>query len=140
MNLLGNIQPTHDALTMQQLRLQVIAENIAQAQTTKTESGGPYKRRELVFSSYMDPAEQNGSRANLPRLKLDSIKTDETPGQRVHQPGHPHADKDGYVTYPNVAVSLEMVDLMQAARAYEANLQVVKTSKQMVEQALSISK
>lgn len=140
MDLLGNIQPTQDALSLQQMRLQVIAENIAQAQTTSTPDGGAYQRRELVFSAFFDQTTGNGGNSDLPRLRMEGIQKDETAGQRVHQPGHAHADEEGYVTYPNVAVSLEMVDLMQAARAYEANLQVVKTSKQMAEQAMGIGK
>lgn len=139
MDLLGNIKPTQDALQIQQLRLQVIAENIAHAQTTRTAQGGPYQRRELVFSSYLDPkAKSDIEGASLPRLRLDSVAKDPTPGDRIHQPGHPDADENGYVTYPNVAVSMEMVDLMQAARAYEANLQVVRTSKEMAEKAMTI--
>lgn len=138
MDLFSTIQPTQDALAIQQLRMQVIAENIANAQTTMTENGGPYQRREVVFSSYFDKASK-GLSQELPRIRLEAVEADQTPGPTVHQPGHPNADENGYVTYPNVAVSLEMVDLMQAARAYEANLQAVRTAKEMAEKAMAIS-
>lgn len=138
MDLFSTIQPTQDALAIQQLRMQVIAENIAHAQTTMTESGGAYQRREVVFSSFFDK-DSKGLSQELPRIHVEGIETDDTPGPTVHQPGHPHANDEGYVTYPNVAVSLEMVDLMQAARAYEANLQAVRTAKDMAEKAMSIS-
>jgi flagellar basal-body rod protein FlgC len=140
MDFFSHIQPTQDALAVQQTRLQVIAENIAHAQTTRTAEGGPYQRREVVFSAYFDPSSPNRSERSLPRLQMESLRVDETPGQRVHQPGHPDADENGYVTYPNVAVSLEMVDLMQTARAYEANLQAVRTTKEMAEKAMAIKR
>lgn len=140
MDLLGHLQPTQDALSMQQLRLQVIAENIANAQTTRTVDGGPYQRREVVFSAMLDRMNSGGSDRPLPRIEIEGIRADAGEGPRVHQPGHPDADEGGFVSYPNVAVSLEMVDLMQASRAYEANLQVVRTSKTMAEQAMSIGR
>ena len=143
MNLLGHLQPTHDALEMQQLRLQVIAENIAQAQTTRTPDGGPYQRKQVQFSTYLERAgglDAPARGVELPRLKVDGLVSDDSPGERVFQPGHPDADADGFVTYPNVAVSMEMVELLQASRAYEANLQVVRTAKEMVEQALTIGR
>lgn len=125
---------------MQQMRLQVIAENIAHAQTTRTADGGPYKRQEVVFSAVLKGAANlSGDRA-LPRMEIQGIREDSSEGPRVHQPGHPDADEEGFVSYPNVAVSLEMVDLMQASRAYEANLQVVRASKSMAEQAMLIGR
>jgi len=139
MDLFGHIQPTQDALAMQQLRMQVIAENIAHAQTTRTPDGGAYQRREVVFSSYFDASANNHTDRNLPRIQLESIKSDDTPGPMVHEPGHPDADENGYVSYPNVAVSLEMVDLLQSARAYEANLQTIRVTKEMAEKAMAIS-
>lgn len=138
MNIIGELQTTNDALTMQQMRLQVIAENIAQAQTTKTPEGHAYQRKQVVFSSYMDRSGPAGDA--LPRLRIDGVESDRGLGERVHNPGHPHADKDGYVTYPNVSVSMEMIDLLQASRAYEANLVSIRTAKEMAEQAMSVGR
>jgi flagellar basal-body rod protein FlgC len=141
MNIIGELQSTYDALTVQQRRMQVIAENIAQSQTTRTPSGGAYQRKMVNFSSYLDQNSTSGfSGASLPRLKMDGITYDETPGMRVEEPGHPHADEDGFVTYPNVSVSMEMVDLLEASRAYEANLASIRTAKEMAEQAMSMGR
>ncbi len=141
MDILGHLQPTQDELAMQQTRLQIIAENIAQAQTTRDVDGQPFQRREVVFSAFLDRnASAPTSRTELPRLQVEGIRQDDTPGQRVFQPGHPHADEEGYVTYPNVSISMEMVDLLQASRAYEANLQVVRTSRELAEKAMNISR
>lgn len=135
-------------LTAQRLRLDLISNNIANAQTTRTEQGGPYQRKDVVFM----PEEQNGF---LPKLlaahrsqngslqggvRVAEITTDTETGSRVYDPNHPDADADGYVTYPNVDVVVEMTNMLSATRSYEANLASVEASKRMALKALEIGK
>jgi flagellar basal-body rod protein FlgC len=133
------------ALRAERMRLDVIATNLANAQTTRTPEGGPYKRRHVIFE-----AQQLGSPfgetiaalgAEDPRqgVQVTGVVDDPTPPRMVFDPGHPDADKQGYVAYPNVNPVLEMVDLMTATRAYEANVQAVTAGRRMDDAALSIS-
>ena len=140
---------TASALTAQRLRMDVISNNVANAETTRTADGGAYQRQQVYFMAkqsesgilpQIKAAAKRQIQAPGKGVQVSSIIADDSPGNKVYDPNHPDADEEGFVTYPNVAVSMEMVDLMQASRAYEANLQVVKTARTMVEQALSISR
>lgn len=141
-------------LSAQHLRLDIISNNIANAETTRTERGGPYQRQDVVFeaqdfSSYL-PADVQSLVKSHTGLDFDStnqggvqvtkITTDTTPGQRVYDPTHPDADKDGYVTYPNVDLVTEMTNMISATRSYEANLSVIDAAKTMATKALDIGK
>jgi flagellar basal-body rod protein FlgC len=138
------------ALSSQRLRMDVITNNIANAETTRTESGGPYQRQDVVFTteqknSFLPAflrARKNSdvTQANLEGVRVESIVTDDTPGNRVYEPTHPDADKDGYVTYPNVDIVVEMTNMISATRSYEANLTVVDMAKQMAMKALDIGR
>lgn len=136
MELIPALNITGDALDAEKLRMEVISENIAHAQTTRGEDGSPYRRKEVTFESYLD---RNGGAAEE-RLRVSSVAEDESPGKRVYMPNHPHADAEGMVEFPNVQLSREMVDLITASRSYEANLTILRTSKQMAEQAMSIGR
>jgi flagellar basal-body rod protein FlgC len=135
-------------LTAQRLRLDLISNNIANAQTTRTARGGPYQRQEVVFMP-------EGVNASLPqpvaarRGGLDSLQggvqvaeiiTDPTAGPRVYDPTHPDADANGYVNYPNVDITVEMTNMLSATRSYEANLTAVEAVKRMALKALEIGK
>lgn len=112
-------------------RLAVIAENIANAQTTNRGDGTPYRRKEAVFET-----ELSGELAGL--VRVASVSEDQrTPFERVSIPGHPMADQDGMVAFPNVNPVFEMVDLLAASRAYEANLQAARIFRGMVDQTLN---
>jgi flagellar basal-body rod protein FlgC len=119
--------------------MEVAATNIANAETTRTDSGGPYRRQQVVFSTLLNGA-MGGARSadGLGGVQIAEVTPDNSELPRVHAPGHPDADADGYVTYPNVQVSHEMVDLMTAARAYEANLKSIQAFKSMTEQSLAL--
>lgn len=140
------------ALTAQRLRLDVIANNVANAETTRTADGGPYKRQEVVFTT------QGRDTSFLPALVLarrrqaaadvlpiqgvqarQIIAQDEA-GPRVYEPNHPDADADGYVTYPNVNIVTEMTNMLSATRSYEAGLAVVEAAKRMALRALEIGR
>ena len=139
MNLIAGIDVTAGALNAQKTRLDIVAQNIANAQTTRTPEGGPYQRQVVSFESELVQRERVGGLA-MQTVKVGSITADRTPGQQVFNPQHPDAGPDGLVTMPNVNLAYEMVDLITASRAYEANLSVVKNARQMAMKALDIGK
>ena len=137
MNLISGIDVTAGALNAQKTRLDIVAQNIANAQTTRTPNGGPYQRQVVSFETEL--LRRTGG-ATLQGVKVASIAPDRTPGQQVYNPQHPDAGADGLVTMPNVNLSFEMVDLITASRTYEANLSVVKNARQMAMKTLQIGK
>jgi flagellar basal-body rod protein FlgC len=147
-------------LAGERLRLEVVANNIANASSTRTTDGGPYRRQDVVFAAVLNERLQTvgGSRKSaagprgsagprglagraLPQLggvQVVGIADDMSEFHRVHNPGHPDADADGFVTTPNIDLPVEMVNMITASRAYEANLRALQTFRQMAEQALSL--
>ena len=138
MNLIAGVDVTAGALNAQKTRLDIVAQNIANAQTTRTQAGGPYQRQIVSFESEL--VRRVGAGQSLQTVRVGGITADRTPGQQVYNPQHPDAGADGMVTMPNVNLSFEMVDLITASRAYEANLAVVKNARQMAMKALEIGK
>jgi flagellar basal-body rod protein FlgC len=139
MNILSGIDVTGSALNAQKTRLDIVAQNIANAQTTRTPNGGPYQRQVISFETELI-RRQGGTGAALQSLKVATVGTDRSAGQQVYNPQHPDAGADGLVTMPNVNLSYEMVDLISASRAYEANLSVAKNARQMAMNTLQIGK
>jgi flagellar basal-body rod protein FlgC len=139
MNLISGIDVTASALDAQKTRLDIVAQNIANAETTRTPDGGPYQRQVVSFESEL-VRQQGSAGPAMQTVKISGITADPTPGQQVYNPQSPDAGADGMVTMPNVNLAYEMVDLITASRAYEANLSVVKNAKQMAEKALEIGK
>lgn len=135
-------------LTAQRLRLDLISNNIANAQTTRTEKGGPYQRQDVVFmpegSNPAVPQTVSARRGELNNLqggvKVSEITTDQTAGPRVYDPSNPDADTNGYVNYPNVDIVVEMTNMLSATRSYEANLASVEAVKRMALKALEIGR
>jgi flagellar basal-body rod protein FlgC len=128
-------------LTAERARMDVTAENLANAQTTRGADGQPYRRKEVIlqerpggFGAQLSAA--MGGRAG--GVQVAGIAQDATPGKRVYDPGHPDADADGYVTMPNVDAVAEMVDLISASRAYEANVTAMQAAKQMFTKTLEL--
>ena len=136
-DILSGIQSTAAALDAERTRLDVISENIANANTTHGPDGKPYQRQVVVFESALQQA-MNG--AQIPALKVAGIEKDQRPFEMVYEPGNPDADEHGMVAMPNVNVNEEMADMIAASRAFEANLAVVKNARTMALQILSISK
>lgn len=134
MDLIPAINITSSALKAEKVRMEVVAENIANAQTTRDVNGQPYQRKVVSFQSVLE-ASGKGSGVTVSRFSKDS-----TPGESIYNPSHPHAGPDGMVRMPNVKVAMEMIDLMNASRAYEANLAVVRNAKQIALQAINIGK
>jgi flagellar basal-body rod protein FlgC len=138
MDLLPGGSITASALNAERLRMEVIAQNIANAHTTMSPTGEPYRRQLVSFEAVLDQA--GGSRSNplAKSVAVKGIQGDPSDFPRVYNPGHPHADAQGMVAMPNVELPLEMVDMIAASRSYEANLAVMKTSKHLLKQALAI--
>ena len=138
MNLIPGVDITSGALAAQKTRLDIVAQNIANAQTTRTPQGGPYVRQVVSFETELVRRTSGG--APLETVRVEAITPDRTPGQRIYNPQHPDAGPDGVVTMPNVNLSYEMVDLITASRSYEANLSVLKSARQMALKALEIGR
>lgn len=157
MNLFAAFEISGSGLTAERLRMDTIANNIANANTTRTAFGGPYRRQEVVFSPRqnvqpffllpsegLDKVSKSGD-DNLESqigegVKVDAVVSDNSPPKLVYDPGNPDADAKGYVAMPNVNVVNEMVDLISASRAYEANVNAINSAKSMHASALSIGK
>jgi flagellar basal-body rod protein FlgC len=146
MSMFGGMEISASALTAQRLRMNVTAENLANAETTKGADGNPYRRKEVVlqsvasgnsFGSQLSAA--MGSKGVAPGgVQATQIAEDPTNGKLVYDPSHPDADERGYVRMPNVDTVTEMVDLIDAQRAYEANVTAMSASKQMFAKTLEI--
>ena len=144
MAFLDSMSISASALTATRLRMDVIAENIAGSNTTRTENGEPYRRKYVVFqertndrdfSSFFKRAKTVGK-----GVRVLQIGTDMSEFKYDYNPTHPDADENGYVRYPNVEVVQEMVDMMSAYRAYEANITAINTFKDMAIKTLEIGK
>ena len=132
-------------LSAQRLRMNTLSANLANANTTRTEEGGPYKRRDVVFSASPtgSPFEDflNGTNgAQLSKVKVVDIHEDTKEPRSVFDPTHPDADGEGYVQMPNIQVMTEMVNMITATRAYEANATAVNEAKQMAVKSLEIGR
>jgi flagellar basal-body rod protein FlgC len=136
MNILSATAITASALDAEKMRVDITSQNIANANTTKGVDGKAYQRRIVAFESVLN--EQMG--ANMQGVRISEIRPDQTPGEVISNPNHPHADDEGNVQMPNVNVAFEMVDMITATRSYEANLAVVRNARQMANQALAIGR
>ena len=138
--ILSGIQSTTAALEAERTRLDVISENIANAQTTRGPDGKPYQRHVVVFESALQQAIGDQAQSQTPTLKVARIDKDPRPPIMVYEPGHPDADANGLVATPNISINEEMADMIAASRAFEANLAVVKNSRSMAMQTLAIGR
>ena len=143
MDLIPGLQSSASALHAERIRMEVISQNIANANTTKAEDGEPYRRQLVHFDAIL--RKQMGQKADLPSNNLSEVRAsriieDSRPFREVHQPGHPDADGNGIVKYPNVHIHEEMADLISASRAYEANMSVIRTSRTLAMQTINMGK
>ena len=132
-------------MSAERLRLDVISENIANANTTRTKEGGPYERKNVIFTEKVSTADSFGEVLNRTisgigdGVKVTAITKDtDTDMNLVYEPSHPDADENGYVLYPNVNIVTEMTDLIDASRAFEANATAFEASKNVASRGLSI--
>ncbi len=147
-----NINTSASGLTAQRTRMDVISDNIANVNTTRTEDGGPYRRKTPVFRNRASRGAGRFSRILSERasrfsqsgdssrrgVEIAEIAEDDSPFKTVYNPEHPDADDDGYVEKPNVEITMEMVDMIDASRAYEANINALETAENTAQRALDI--
>lgn len=146
MGYFSSLDVSASGMSAQRMRMDLISQNIANANTTKTEDGTPYRRQTLLlgtnsnnpFSNYLTGT----SKSELAdgKVKIQGIVEDNSDFRKVYEPDNPEADEEGYVSYPNVDIVTEMVDMISASRSYEANVTASTASKNMAMQALNIGK
>lgn len=142
MKFLQSLNISGSGLSAQKLRMDIASQNIANAQSTRTENGTPYRRKTVVlesakdFQSTLDAAVQTGPRG----VRVKAVVEDPTPLVPVYDPTHPDANEDGYVMMPNVNTAQEIIDIMAASRAYESNVTALNATKAMALKALEIGK
>jgi len=160
-NFLNSFDISGYGLSAQRVRVNTISSNIANAQTTRTEEGGPYRRKEVVFKAvnfndvyndmlnkesntlgYADPLDEGefGKKANpaIMSVIVDKVVRDDSKPQMKYEPNHPDADANGYVAYPNINPVVEMADLVEATRSYQANVAAFQSAKDMANSAISL--
>jgi len=142
MSLFGVFSVSSSGMEAQRIRTQLLAENIANTETTRTAEGGPYRRKDALFtsqnseepfSSVLD-SEMN----TMTGVAVREVMVDESAPQRRYLPGHPDADKDGYVSFPHLNPAEEMVNLMGAAHSYQANVAAISAVKDMIQRSLDL--
>jgi flagellar basal-body rod protein FlgC len=139
MGFYDSIEVSASALTTDRLNMDVIANNIANANTTRTPEGGAFKRQLVVLAQKAaSPDQEMDSEGNLNGVEAQGIIPDQSPDRLVYEPSHPDADKNGYVHMPNVEVVKEMVDLIAASQAYQANVTAIQESRAISSQTLNI--
>jgi flagellar basal-body rod protein FlgC len=140
MDFFAAMEVSASGLGAERTRMNVAASNLANAQTTRTAGGGPYRRRDVVLQSTAAPGATGANAAAVHGVQVAQISQDANPPRMEYDPGHPDANAQGYVAYPNVNPVEEMVDMITASRAYEAGVTALSTSVNMAERALSIGK
>jgi len=140
-SILTGIDSTASALEAERARMDVTAQNIANANTTRGIDGKPYQRQQVVFESVLR-AQQAGDISSPAgeSVRVARIEKDNRPPRLIYNPGHPDADKHGMVAVPDINIHEEMVDMIESSRAYDANIAVVKNAHSIAMQALSIAK
>lgn len=145
MNFFSAIDTSASGLSAERLRMDVISNNIANVNTTRTESGGPFRRQLAIFQA----RKPHGNWPHTDRLnysepgkgvRVTAIMEDQAPFKLVYDPNHPDSDKDGYVRFPNINMVHEMVDMITATRAYEANVTCINSAKDIINSALGIGR
>ena len=141
------VQVSAGGMSAQRFRLNVIASNLANQNTTSTPEGGPYRRRDVVFQATPpEPEKKTGSGPStnpvIPTMSVQVVDviTDPSPLVMKYQPDHPDANADGYVAYPNINTFEEMVNMLSATRSYEANATILKNAKEMADKTIDLLK
>jgi len=145
MDFFNALHISSSGLSAQRLRMNLISGNLANMNTTRTQAGGPYRRKDAIFAAErsMPPFKEmlkNRDDLELPEVKVVEIVNDNSPPVMKYDPQHPDADENGYVALPNIKLMEEMVNLISATRSYEANVTAVKAAKDMALKALEIGR
>jgi flagellar basal-body rod protein FlgC len=140
MSLFSSLDVSASGMAAQRTRAEVITENLANAETTRTPDGGPYRRKDVVFEtgSGASFASVLGDATAPGGVSVSSINVDEGAPEQRYQPGHPDAGPDGYVAYPRINPAEEMVDLMSASRGYQANIASMSAVKDMIQHSIDL--
>ncbi|MSV34243.1 MAG: flagellar basal body rod protein FlgC [Bryobacterales bacterium] len=142
MSLFSSLQVSASGMTAQRTRAEMLVENMANAETTRTPEGGPYRRKDVVFSTQMQTSPFSAVFQNEMGMGVevaDVVRDSSAPDLR-YQPGHPDANAQGYVAYPKMNPAEEMVDLLSASRSYQANVSAISAVKDMINRSLDILK
>ncbi len=143
MDIFNTFKVASSALKANTIRLNTVSSNLANVETTSTPEGGPYKKKSVYFESkpmnFQNELEGNMKNA-VQGVAVTRILEDDSPPRKVYNPSHPDAQEDGYVEMPNISVLKEMVDMMSATRAYQANVTTIKSAKRMALKALEIGR
>ncbi|MBW4054171.1 MAG: flagellar basal body rod protein FlgC [Proteobacteria bacterium] len=145
MDFFSSMNVSSSALSAERTRMNLISSNLANAKATRTPEGGPYKRKDAIFSatpvdSPFDRALDGAAAQQLRKVEVSGIVEDQNPPRLEYDPGHPDANAQGYVAMPNVNVIEEMTDMISATRSYEANVTAVQAAKSMAMKTLEIGK
>ncbi|HUA20625.1 MAG TPA: flagellar basal body rod protein FlgC [Bryobacteraceae bacterium] len=143
MSLFSTLSVSASGMSAQRTRAELLVENLANAETTRTPEGGPYRRKDVAFSEddsvgSFSSEFDSALGGNVSGVTVSDTIEDSSPPERRYQPGHPDADKNGYVEYPNVNPAEDMVDLMGASRSYEANVAAISAVKDMIQKSLDL--
>ena len=141
MNFLKSLETSASGLSVQRKRMDIIASNLANIETTRTDKGGPYRRKMVVMrTKEIDQDFNEMFNSSVKGVQIDEIVEDQAPFKRVYNPSHPDADSDGYLSKPNVDLIVETTNMLMARRAFEANIAAIKATRQMVIKALEIGR
>ena len=144
MSLFSLLSVSASGMAAQRQRAEVIVQNLANSETTRTPEGGPYRRQDVVFQSVPETSAFSSifqtQMSGVSGVEVAGVIQDPTEGEKRYQPGHPDADKDGYVAYPNVDPAEDMVDLLGAQRGYEGNVSAMSAIKDMIQHSIDLLK
>jgi flagellar basal-body rod protein FlgC len=145
MSLFSVLSVSASGMSAQRTRAELLAENLANAETTRTPEGGPYRRKDAVFTSASETSPfgaifQTEMDPGVQGVEVSQVAEDTRPPQKRYLPGHPDADKDGYVSFPNINPAEDMVDLMSAARGYQGNVAAMTAIKDMILHSIDLMK
>jgi flagellar basal-body rod protein FlgC len=141
MNFVKSLETSASGLYAQRKRMDIIASNLANIETTRTEKGGPYRRKMVVMKTKeMDQDFDKMFNDSVKGVQIEDIVEDQAPFNKVYNPSHPDADSDGYLYKPNVHLIVETTNMLMAKRAFEANIAAIKATRQMVIKALEIGR
>jgi flagellar basal-body rod protein FlgC len=142
MSLLSALSVSASGMAAQRTRAELLVENIANSETTRTAEGGPYRRKDAIFSSQAVPSafasELDSELNGLTGVSVTGVSVDTREPERRYMPGHPDADPDGYVKMPRMNPAEDMVDLMGASRSYEANISAISAVKDMIQRSIDL--
>jgi flagellar basal-body rod protein FlgC len=141
MNFLKSLETSASGLYAQRKRMDIIASNLANIETTRTEKGGPYRRKMVVMGTKeIDQDFDKMFNSSVKGVQIEDVVEDQTPFKKVYNPSHPDADSDGYLYKPNVDLIVETTNMLMSRRAFEANIAAIKATRQMAIKALEIGR